>query len=117
VLGGGLVGSAARFGAGHFLPTAQEGFPVATLSVNLLGSMLLGFYLARWERSAGARWSLQFWAIGAIGSFTTFSAFTVDVIRLLDTGRAVMAGGYVAASLTGGLFLALAGQRVGSSSR
>jgi len=117
VLGGGLVGSAARAGIGHYLPAASGAFPVATLVVNLTGSFLLGYYLARREQAATARWSVQFWAIGMLGSFTTFSAFSFDVFHLLEVKRPLLAGGYVAASIVGGLVLALAGQRLGSSIR
>lgn len=114
VLGGGLVGSAARAGLGHYLPAAPAAFPVATLVVNLTGSLLLGFYLARREQATTARWSVQFWAIGAIGSFTTFSAFSLDVVHLLKADRVTMAAGYVTASVFGGVVLALVGQRAGS---
>ena len=117
VLGGGLVGSAARSGVGHYLPAEAGGFPVATLVVNLTGSLLLGSYLARREQSTTSRWSLQFWAIGVFGSFTTFSAFSLDVVDLLQADRPLMAGGYVTASIVGGLGLALLGQRVGSAVR
>jgi len=114
VLAGGLVGSAARAGIGLVLPTTPGAFPVATLMVNLIGSLCLGVYLARRERAATVRWSLQFWAIGVLGSFTTFSAFSVDVVYLLDANRPIPALGYVAASIMGGLLLALTGQRLGS---
>lgn len=117
VLGGGLVGSAARVGIGHYLPAASGGFPAATLVVNLVGSLLLGFYLARREQAITARWSVRFWAIGVLGSFTTFSAFSLDVVHLLQADRPLMAGGYLAGSIGGGLALALVGQRVGSAIR
>lgn len=114
VLGGGLVGSGARAGIGFWLPASQGTFPLGVLVVNLVGSFLLGLYLARREGAITARWSLQFWAIGALGSFTTFSAFSLDVMHLLEAGRPLAAGGYVTASIVGGLSLALVGQRVGA---
>jgi CrcB protein len=117
VLAGGLIGSAARCGVSKYLPADPRGVPVATLVVNLTGSFLLGFYLARREQTVTARWSLQFWGIGVFGSFTTFSAFSVDVLRLIDHGEATTAGIYVAASIVGGVILALVGQRIGSSIR
>jgi CrcB protein len=117
VLGGGLVGSAARTLIGNVLPTTPGAFPVATLMMNLIGSLFLGVYLARRERAATVRWSLQFWAIGVLGSFTTFSAFSLDVVHLLDANRPTPALGYVTASVIGGLLLALTGQRLGSSFR
>ncbi|HSL25505.1 MAG TPA: CrcB family protein [Acidimicrobiia bacterium] len=111
---GGLVGSAVRSGIGLWLPTPRGGFPTADLVVNLAGSFLLGLYLARRERSVGARWALPFWAIGVLGSFTTFSAFSLDAVRLLVDGRPWIAAGYVAASIIGGLTAALTGQRAGA---
>lgn len=88
--------------------------PVATLIVNLAGSLLLGFYLARREQTVTAPLSLQFWGIGVFGSFTTFSTFSIEVVDLLERGQAVTAVAYVATSIFGGLILALAGQRLGS---
>jgi CrcB protein len=57
---------------------------------------------------------LPFWAIGVLGSFTTFSAFSLDAVRLLVDGRPWIAAGYVAVSMIGGLTAALAGQRAGA---
>jgi CrcB protein len=115
VLGGGLFGSAARVGVGSWLPTPPGQFPTAIFVVNIIGSFLLGLYLARRERAASARWSLQFWAIGVLGSFTTFSAFSLDVFRLLNEGQGLTALGYVLSSAVGGLAVALLGQRVGQA--
>lgn len=113
-MGGGLVGSAARAGLGEMVPAAPGSFPGATLMANLVGSFLLGLYLARRERTVTGPESLRFWAIGVLGSFTTFSAFSLEVIQLLELGRMLLAGGYTAASVVGGLILALLGQRIGS---
>jgi|FLYL01.1.fsa_nt_gi CrcB protein len=114
VLAGGLIGSAARTGVGYLLPAARGRMPVATLIVNLTGSLLLGFYLARREQTVTAPLSLQFWGIGVFGSFTTFSTFSIEVVHLLERGQAATAVGYIATSIIGGLILALSGQRLGS---
>ncbi|HSK07309.1 MAG TPA: CrcB family protein [Acidimicrobiia bacterium] len=113
VFAGGLVGSALRAGVGTWLPAQRGSFPTAVLVVNIAGSFLLGLYLARRERSVGPGWSLQFWAFGLLGSFTTFSAFSLDVFYLLEDGRPLSAAGYVTASIVGGLAAALIGQRAG----
>lgn len=86
---------------------------MSTLTVNLAGSFLLGFYLARRERTVTTPLSVQFWGIGVLGSFTTFSTFGIEVAQLLDQGHSATALGYVVASIVGGLILALAGQRLG----
>lgn len=113
VLAGGAFGSAARVGIGQLLPVVPGVFPSATLAVNLAGSFLLGLYLARRQQAAARRWLLQFWAFGVLGSFTTFSAFSLEVVQLVQANRAFLAGGYLTASIVGGLVLALVGQRIG----
>lgn len=115
VAAGGLVGSAARTGIGVWIPTPEKGLPTGVVLVNLGGSLLLGFYLARRERAVSRRASLHFWAIGMLGSFTTFSAFSVDLLQLLSAGRLITAASYLAVSVLGGLVLALAGLRIGAS--
>jgi CrcB protein len=114
VLAGGLLGSAARIGVSYLIPAAPGRLPVATLMVNLAGSLLLGFYLVRREETVTAPLSLQFWGIGVFGSFTTFSTFSIEVLHLLGGGQSATAVGYIAASVVGGLILALAGLRLGS---
>lgn len=114
VFGGGLLGSAAREAAVALLSTRDTGFPTAVLGVNLVGALGLGWFLSRRERAVAGRASLGFWAIGGLGSFTTFSAFSVDTVRLWLSGRYMAAAGYVTASVLGGLLLAWAGQRLGS---
>ena len=114
---GGLLGSAARTGIGAWIPTSGTGFPTAVVSVNLTGSLLIGLFLARRERAVGTRLSLHFWAIGVLGSFTTFSTFSIDLFEMLSEGRQLTALSYLAASIFGGLGMALGGQRIGAAIR
>lgn len=113
VLAGGLLGAGVRATVTTAFPVPAGSFPVATFAINLLGSLLLGGYLTRRQRAVVARWSLHFWAIGALGSFTTFSTFSLEVVRLLDAGTVVTALWYAAASTIGGLAAALLGDRIG----
>lgn len=99
------------------MSTPPRGFPVATLVINLIGSLLLGFYLARRQRSLAGRISVPFWGIGVFGSFTTFSAFSVEVVQLLGHRQVGLAFGYVVASVVGGMLAALVGQWTGSALR
>ena len=117
VFAGGLVGSAIRSGISLTIPAPAGTFPGATLTVNLVGSLLIGLFLALWDRSAARSRSLRFWAIGVLGSFTTFSTFSLEVVQLLDAQQPVMAGGYLIGSVAGGLVLAVVGLRLGSVQR
>jgi fluoride exporter len=96
------------------IPATNDGFPVAVVVVNLLGSFLLGLFLARREGTIGGPTSLQFWAIGVLGSFTTFSAFSMDLVELVAAGRVFASLWYVSLSLLGGLALARFGRRIGA---
>jgi len=108
---GGLLGSAARIGVAAVF--ASEGFPVAVLVVNLLGSFLLGLYVALRQRAVVRRGSPRFWAIGVLGSFTTFATFSVDLIRLGTENGVISIAAYVVTSVLGGLSVALLGMRIG----
>lgn len=107
VAAGGAVGSSARALLSLAIPSS--GFPFHTLAVNLIGSLLLGWFLAARQRTTAGPGTTRFVAIGMLGSFTTFSAFGADVIRL-SGGAAVL---YLAASVLGGLTSALVGHRLG----
>jgi CrcB protein len=117
VLAGGLIGSAARSGVGSAFPVGAGRFPVTTFLINVSGSLLLGFFLARRQRAVTRGWSLHLWGIGALGSFTTFSTFSVEAFRLIDAGAWALVGSYAVASTILGLSAALLGQRIGRVGR
>jgi CrcB protein len=99
-LGGGL-GSLARYGVGRLLhPGSVEGFPWPTFVVNVVGSLALGVlvgFAAQREASEALR---TFLAVGVLGGFTTYSTFNLDTLALFDQRGALVAGGYVVATVT-----------------
>jgi CrcB protein len=77
-------------------------FPWGTLVVNVAGSFAMGLLAAWLAFRAGAGWSQGarlFLATGVLGGFTTFSAFSLDAVLLWERGAALLAFGYVAASV------------------
>lgn len=95
---GGALGAVARYGVG--LATAAlglAGFPWATLFVNLSGGLAMGA-LAGLLGPDGETLRLLL-GVGVLGGFTTFSAFSLDTMRLLETGQVTLAFAYVAASV------------------
>lgn len=79
----------------------------ATLIANTAGCAVAGLAAAR----SADRWR-PFWLTGVAGGLSTLSALGVDVERMLDDGRPLVAVGYVAASIAGGLAaVCLAGGR------
>lgn len=114
VAAGGAFGSAGRYGLAQAFPVASATFPTTTLAVNLVGAFGLGLLLEHLLRHGRAEgWIRLVVGIGMLGSFTTFSTFTVEVAGLLRDGEATLAGGYVATSVAGGLVACLAGLTAG----
>lgn len=102
VAGGGACGAWLRFAVGRaFGPT---GFPAATLTINLTGSLAMGL-LAGWlARYAGSSegWRLLL-GVGLLGGFTTFSAFSLELALMVERGELGTAALYAALSVLGGL--------------
>lgn len=96
---GGIIGSLARYGIGEAWP-ARSGFPWATLGINGAGCLLIGILMvALTERTARPhRLARPFLGVGVLGGFTTFSAYSVDTIALLDADRIGLAVAYVLAT-------------------
>jgi CrcB protein len=99
-LGGG-IGAALRHGvnlaAARTLGTA---FPYGTLTVNIVGSLVMGLLAAyfAFKGDASQHWRL-FLTTGILGGFTTFSAFSLDVALLYERGQIAIAALYVGVSV------------------
>lgn len=104
VMIGGAMGAGARFALGQAFSTRLTAvFPIATLTVNILGCLAMGA-LAGWLARGGAGESLRlFIGVGLLGGFTTFSAFSLDWWQLMERGASGLAMAYVALSLVGAL--------------
>lgn len=108
VIIGGLIGSALRTVVLSAMPV--DGFPWPTVVVNLTGVAVIGVALPRLR---GRRDQMAFWVIGIGGAATTFSALTLDAIRLLEAGQFAALIGYVFASVVGGFLTASAAVHLG----
>ncbi|MEN8238244.1 MAG: CrcB family protein [Actinomycetota bacterium] len=84
----------------------------AVLFVNVTGALVLGWYAAHVRNSN--RWStlmVGFVAAGILGSFTTFSAFSFEVVELFETGDFLIGSVYAVATIGVGLVAATIGRR------
>ena len=107
---GGFLGAAARYGVSR-LPLKGGGFPTTTLLVNVAGALLIGMLVA-WAGKDGRLspgW-LLFLQTGFCGGFTAFSTFSLEAVRLFQTGRTSLALLYMAVSLLLCLAGVVAGQ-------
>ncbi|PCC99427.1 fluoride efflux transporter CrcB [Halopseudomonas pelagia] len=98
---GGSVGALARFGVAHWTMTAwPKAFPLATFAVNLIGCLLIGILYGLWlHRPEFSPLLRQGLFIGFLGAFTTFSTFSLDALRLMENGEALLAIGYILLSV------------------
>jgi len=100
---GGTLGSLARYAIAVAFEQASAGdLPWATLTVNVVGCLLIGILATR-LRGAERPWVRPFVLTGVLGGFTTFSAFALETGVLLDAGRWATAGAYVLATMVLGL--------------
>lgn len=108
---GGFIGSIARYLVTVFLNRWFEPtFPLGTLTINLLGSMVIGLLIGFFSRGIlhGEGWQL-FLIIGILGGFTTFSAFSLELMFMLREGQIIPAILYGTVSLIFGLLACVAG--------
>jgi len=116
VAGGGALGAVARAGVAAALEARGAASLWSLLVVNVVGALALGWYLShrhvQVQRSALVA---SFVAIGFLGSFTTFSAFSLEVVLMFEDGAWFAASAYVAISIVAGLAALLAGRRLAES--
>jgi CrcB protein len=100
---GGALGSIARYWCSGAVARAfGETFPWGTLSVNALGSALIGLFATLTAPDGRlfvpGEWRL-FVMLGLLGGFTTFSSFSLQTLSLVQDGEHLYAGGYVLGSV------------------
>ena len=107
---GGAFGATARYMIG--LATARllgKDFPWGTVTVNFLGSFLMGVIVVVLAHENGNRYA-PLLMTGMLGGFTTYSAFSLDAITIYERGEVTLAALYVIATLVlalGGIVLGL----------
>jgi CrcB protein len=115
VFAGGVAGALARAGLDEALPWDGHGWPWATFTANLIGTLLLGYFATRLqERLAPTTYPRPLLATGFCGALTTFSTLQLELVRLVREGQAGTAAGYAAGMLLCGLlgvYLATASTR------
>lgn len=95
------IGSARLFGVG---------FPYGTFTVNVVGSLIMGLIAGWFTFKGDATGHLRlFLATGIMGGFTTFSAFSLDALLLIERHQWNLAALYVGASVAGSILALMAG--------
>lgn len=109
---GGFIGSVLRYLTGKGAAALHlTSFPAATLTVNLLGCLLIGIFWGLFDKTrlSGASES-AFLIAGLCGGFTTFSSFADEIWRMTDRGAWLTAIMYLSVSVIFGILLVAAGR-------
>ncbi|WP_294227012.1 fluoride efflux transporter CrcB [uncultured Shimia sp.] len=113
---GGAVGAALRYllGIGVVRIVGQgfwNGFPVAIITVNVIGSFLMGAFVVL-AAQRGLTHLSPLVMTGLLGGFTTFSAFSLETVNLMERGAYGAATFYVAVSVIGAVGALMLGMAV-----
>ncbi|MBL8558538.1 MAG: CrcB family protein [Hyphomonadaceae bacterium] len=103
---GGALGASGRFGVNLLAPWGGTGVPWGTLAINAVGGLAMGLLF---HFAADNRPLLLFAGIGVLGGFTTFSAFSMETVRLMQRGDVATAAIYVVLSVILSVGAAFAG--------
>ena len=111
VMLGGAIGAAFRYGVGTFAarqlgPSLPWGTLIANISGAFLAGLLTAFLIGEGD---GAEPLRLFLAVGVLGGFTTFSAFSLEAVQMIQRGEAALAGAYIASSVAGSLLMTFVG--------
>ena len=112
---GGALGSSARFFLSATIQDrVQTLLPLGTISVNILGSFLIGLvYAIIRVRAGSAEFLTLFVVVGLLGGFTTFSAFSLETLGLIEAGLFVKAALNVVVSVFCCIFAVFMGVNAG----
>lgn len=107
---GGAIGASARYLAGVAILRGfgAQAFPLGVITVNVVGSFLMGVLVVLLGAKGLAHWN-AFLATGILGGFTTFSSFSLEAWRLMETGRHDLAALYIGLSVAASLLGLVAG--------
>ena len=85
VASGGALGAVLRYLTSNFFRFYFPNFPIGTLFINFLGSFLIGILASKLENKGVSDVFIRYFLIiGILGSFTTFSTFSLETIQLIN---------------------------------
>lgn len=106
---GGALGASGRYLTNvGVMRLIGPGFPWGTVVANILGSFLMGVLVVTLAHKGGMRFA-PLLMTGVLGGYTTFSAFSLDAITLVERGALVQAGAYILGSVILALLALVAG--------
>jgi CrcB protein len=102
IYAGGVLGALARVGLAEAAPHGPDAWPWATFAVNMLGALLLGYFVARLRDHPEDSLAHPFLTTGICGTLTTFSTLQLELFEMVEGGHLGLAAAYVATTLLAG---------------
>jgi len=102
IYAGGTIGALARVGLAEVAPHGSGGWPWATFAVNMVGALLLGYFVASLRDHPEESVAHPFLTTGICGTLTTFSTLQLELFEMIDGGHLGLAAAYVAVTLAAG---------------
>jgi CrcB protein len=107
---GGAIGATLRYGIGVWWPTQPGHVPWSTFAINVMGCFAIGILMILiTEVWVAHRLLRPFLGVGVLGGFTTFSTYSLEVRRLLQSGATVEALGYLGGTVVAALVAVVLG--------
>ena len=101
VASGGAVGAVLRYLTSNFYKFYFPNFPIGTLFINFIGSFLIGILASNLEsRGTSYIFIKYFLIIGILGSFTTFSTFSLETVQLVNDKKLFLSLVYIFLSIS-----------------
>ena len=101
VASGGAVGAVLRYLTSNFYRFYFPNFPIGTLFINFIGSFLIGILASNLENKCVSGVFIRYFLIiGILGSFTTFSAFSLETIQLVNDKKLFLSLVYIFLSIS-----------------
>lgn len=106
VMAGGAIGAGLRFHSTRWIGGLfGTSWPGGTLAVNLIGGLAMGVLAGMLQRKGLADGWRLFFGVGILGGFTTFSAFSLEMMVLIQNGRWIDGAAYAALSVAGSVLM------------
>ncbi len=107
---GGFIGAVGRYWISGLVQKLSDRFPLGTLSVNLLGSFILGLFATLFLEKIIVNQEVRlFLLVGLLGAFTTYSTFSLETLNLMRSGEWMFVGLNILANIAGALIAVWAG--------